>query len=158
MYGRQSADEDRRMQLQYQWNKEAAAKSQEYAKEMFDYTGYENQVKQMKAAGLNPALLNGEYTLFLRKGKAKTINNVGSKMVHEFDNILGNKLHPTEKPVDLMKLYITNSSNENDIVLDPFIGSGTTAVACIESNRKFIGYEIDKQYYDIAMNRIENSK
>ena len=59
MYGRQSADEDRRMQQQNQWNKEAAAQSQEYAKEMFDYTGYENQVKQMKAAGLNPALLNG---------------------------------------------------------------------------------------------------
>jgi len=101
---------------------------------------------------------NGEYTLFLRKGKAKTINNVGSKMVHEFDNILGNKLHPTEKPVDLMKLYITNSSNENDIVLDPFIGSGTTAVACIESNRKFIGYEIDEKYYNIAKNRISKLK
>lgn len=59
MYGIQSADEDRRMNQQNEWNKEAAAKSQEYAKEMFDYTGYENQVKQMKAAGLNPALLNG---------------------------------------------------------------------------------------------------
>ena len=59
MYGLQSKDEDRRMEQQNQWNKEAAAKSQEYAKEMFDYTGYENQVKQMKAAGLNPALLNG---------------------------------------------------------------------------------------------------
>ena len=59
MYAQQSADEDRRMQQQNQWNKEAAAQSQEYAKEMFDYTGYENQVKQMKAAGLNPALLNG---------------------------------------------------------------------------------------------------
>ena len=59
MNGRQSADEDRRMQQQNQWNKEAAAQSQEYAKEMVDYTGYENQVKQMKAAGLNPALLNG---------------------------------------------------------------------------------------------------
>ena len=59
MYALQSKDEDRRMEQQNQWNKEAAAKSQEYAKEMFDYTGYENQVKQMKAAGLNPALLNG---------------------------------------------------------------------------------------------------
>ena len=59
MYKLQSADEDRRMNLQNEWNKEAAAKSQEYAKEMFDYTGYENQVKQMKAAGLNPALING---------------------------------------------------------------------------------------------------
>lgn len=59
MYTLQSKDEDRRMEQQNEWNKEAAAKSQEYAKEMFDYTGYENQVKQMKAAGLNPALLNG---------------------------------------------------------------------------------------------------
>lgn len=59
MYAQQSKDEDRRMEQQNEWNKEAAAKSQEYAKEMFDYTGYENQVKQMKAAGLNPALING---------------------------------------------------------------------------------------------------
>lgn len=59
MYGLQSKDELQRMELQNKWNKEAAEKSQEYAKEMFDYTGYENQVRQMKAAGLNPALLNG---------------------------------------------------------------------------------------------------
>ena len=59
MYAQQSKDENQRMERQNEWNKEAAAKSQEYAKEMFDYTGYENQVKQMKAAGLNPALLNG---------------------------------------------------------------------------------------------------
>lgn len=59
MYALQSKDENRRMEQQNVWNKEAAAQSQEYAKEMFDYTGYENQVKQMKAAGLNPALLNG---------------------------------------------------------------------------------------------------
>ena len=59
MYAMQSKDEDRRMNQQNEWNKEAAAQSQEYAKEMFDYTGYENQVKQMKAAGLNPALMNG---------------------------------------------------------------------------------------------------
>ena len=59
MYAMQSKDENQRMEKQNQWNKEAAAQSQEYAKEMFDYTGYENQVKQMKAAGLNPALLNG---------------------------------------------------------------------------------------------------
>ena len=59
MYAMQSKDENQRMELQNQWNKEAAAQSQQYAKERFDYTGYENQVKQMKAAGLNPALLNG---------------------------------------------------------------------------------------------------
>lgn len=59
MWEKQNKAEDNRMALQNQWNKEAAAQSQQYAKEMFDYTGYENQVKQMKAAGLNPALMNG---------------------------------------------------------------------------------------------------
>lgn len=59
MWEKQNQAEGERMALQNQWNKEAAAQSQQYAKEMFDYTGYENQVKQMKAAGLNPALMNG---------------------------------------------------------------------------------------------------
>lgn len=59
MWEKQDQAESERMALQNQWNKEAAAQSQQYAKEMFDYTGYENQVKQMKAAGLNPALMNG---------------------------------------------------------------------------------------------------
>ena len=59
MWEKQNESENNRMALQNQWNKEAAEQSQQYAKEMFDYTGYENQVKQMKAAGLNPALMNG---------------------------------------------------------------------------------------------------
>lgn len=59
IWEKQNEAENNRMALQNQWNKEAAAQSQQYAKEMFDYTGYENQVKQMKAAGLNPALMNG---------------------------------------------------------------------------------------------------
>lgn len=99
---------------------------------------------------------NGEFVLFLRKGKAKTINNVGSKMIHEFDNIIGNKIHPTEKPIGLMQMYIENSSSENDIVLDPFMGAGSSALACINLNRKYIGIEIDKEYYEIAKERINN--
>ncbi len=59
MWEKQNQAENDRMALQNQWNKEAAAQSQQYAKEMFDYTGYERQVEQMKAAGLNPALMNG---------------------------------------------------------------------------------------------------
>ena len=59
MWEKQNQAENERMALQNQWNKDAAAQSQQYAKEMFDYTGYENQVRQMKAAGLNPALMNG---------------------------------------------------------------------------------------------------
>lgn len=97
---------------------------------------------------------NGEFTLFLRKGKAKPINNLGSKMIHQIDNIIGNKTHPTEKPVGLMELYITNSSKENDTIFDPFMGTGSTGVAALKNNRKFIGIEIDDYFYT-AWQRIE---
>jgi site-specific DNA-methyltransferase (adenine-specific) len=99
---------------------------------------------------------NAEFTLFLRKGKAKKINNSGSKMIHEFDNIIGDKTHPTEKPVELMKFYIGNLSNEGDIVFDPFCGTGSTLVAAKELNRNYLGCEIDKEYFDIAEQRINN--
>lgn len=102
---------------------------------------------------------NCEYILFLRKGKAKWINNIGeSKTVHKFNNIIGNKNHPTEKPVDLLKFYINNSSSLEDTVLDPFMGAGSTGIACIETNRKFIGIEIDDSYFEIAKNRLVGIK
>lgn len=99
---------------------------------------------------------NCEYILFLRKGKAKWINDIGgSKTVHQFNNIIGNKIHPTEKPVDLIEFYIRNSSKEGDIVLDPFMGSASCALACINSNRQYIGYEIDEEYYKVAIERLK---
>lgn len=97
---------------------------------------------------------NCEYVLFLRKGQAKTINNVGSKTVHLFNNIIGDKKHPTEKPVDLMEFYIANSSIKNDLVLDPFMGSGSTGVAAQNLNRDFIGIELDEKYFNIAKQRL----
>ena len=97
---------------------------------------------------------NCEYVIFARKGFAKPINNPSSQTVHNFDNIIGNKKHPTEKPVDLMKLYVENSSQVGDTVLDPFMGSGSTGVACKELGRNFIGVELDKHYFDIATKRI----
>lgn len=98
---------------------------------------------------------NCEYILFFRKGRAKYINNIGdSKTVHKFNNIIGTKKHPTEKPIDLLKFYICNSSKENDIVLDPFMGSGSTGEACLRNNRNFIGIEIDETYYKIAEKRL----
>ena len=66
--------------------------------------------------------------------------------------------HPTQKPISLIKKLIDTSSNPNFIVLDCFMGSGTTAVACIQTGRNFIGYEIDKKYYDIAVGRIQSAK
>jgi len=62
--------------------------------------------------------------------------------------------HPTQKPVKLVRRLLKISSNENDIVCDPFIGSGTTAIACKQTGRRFIGFEIDKNYYDISLQRL----
>ena len=98
---------------------------------------------------------NCEYTLLLRKGASKYINDIGgSKTVHKFENIIGNKVHPTEKPVDLMEFYVNNSSNEGDTVLDMFMGSGTTGVACANTGRMFIGIELDTHYFNTAKDRI----
>lgn len=101
---------------------------------------------------------NLEFILFLYKGNAKPINNMGSKCAIEVKNINGKeKLHPTQKPIDLLKLYISNSSLENDVILDPFMGSGSTGIAALNLNRNFIGIELDKKYFDIAKERIENN-
>ena len=98
---------------------------------------------------------NCEFILFLYKGKAKPIKNMGSSQFFEHKNKNGkDKFHPTEKPVDLIKELIVNSSDEGDLVLDCFMGSGSTGVACIETNRKFYGVEIDKKYYNIAIERL----
>ena len=67
-------------------------------------------------------------------------------------------VHETMKPVGLLKQYIKLASKENDIVLDPFMGSGSTGVACKELNRNFIGYELQPEYFEIAQKRINNAK
>lgn len=100
---------------------------------------------------------NCEFTCYFYKGEAKTINNPGSKQVHLFKNIIGNKLHPTEKPIELLELYINNSSQEGDLVLDPFMGSGTTAVACKKNKRKYLGFEIDPKYYEVCQERLKDT-
>lgn len=62
--------------------------------------------------------------------------------------------HPTQKPVSLCEYFIKTYSNKGDIILDPFIGSGTTAVAAVNTGRKYIGFEQDDKYFDIAQNRL----
>ena len=96
---------------------------------------------------------NIEYTIFARKGKAKTITDSGSKTCHHFDNIR-DKQHPTQKPVELMSFYVGNSTEIDAVVLDPFMGSGSTGVACVNTNRRFIGIELDEGYFGIAQGRI----
>lgn len=65
------------------------------------------------------------------------------------------RFHPTQKPISLMEFLLTVSSCKKDIVLDPFMGSGTTGVACVRNERKFIGIELNDKYFDIACRRIE---
>ena len=68
------------------------------------------------------------------------------------------KLHPTQKPVALLEYLIKTYSNENDLVLDNCMGSGTTGVACKKLKRNFIGIELEEKYYEIAKNRIHNTR
>jgi site-specific DNA-methyltransferase (adenine-specific) len=95
-----------------------------------------------------------EFALFMFKGRARTINNPASKnLVSIFQR--DESEHPTEKPVELMQEWVRNSTGRGDTVLDPFMGSGTTGVACAKLGRKFIGIEIEPKYFDIACRRIE---
>ena len=66
------------------------------------------------------------------------------------------KLHPTQKPIDILERIIKTSSNKNNLVLDCFMGSGSTGVACLNTNRNFIGIELDEKYFEIAKKRIED--
>ena len=67
------------------------------------------------------------------------------------------KLHPTQKPVSLCEYLIQTYTNEGDVVLDNCMGSGTTGIACLNTNRKFIGMELDDTYFEIAKKRIEEA-
>jgi site-specific DNA-methyltransferase (adenine-specific) len=100
---------------------------------------------------------NIEFTLYLYKGSAKTINNPSSAAMLTIPNPR-NKTHPCEKPVQLMRHYIENSSRPGDTVFDPFMGSGSTGVAAIQSGREFIGAEIDAMYFKRASVRIKDAE
>ncbi len=63
-------------------------------------------------------------------------------------------IHPTQKPTDLLEWLIKTYSNENDLILDNCMGCGSTGVACKNTNRKFIGIEIEEKYYNMAIERI----
>ena len=88
-------------------------------------------------------------TFNLPEGKAQLLN------VLEFDKDPKEGLHPTQKPLALIQRLVLTYSNEGDTILDNCMGSGTTAVACIKEKRHFIGFELNKEYYDKACKRID---
>jgi site-specific DNA-methyltransferase (adenine-specific) len=67
-------------------------------------------------------------------------------------------LHPTQKPVALLEYLIKTYSNEGELILDNCMGSGSTGVACVNTNRKFIGIEKDENYFKIAKNRVKQAE
>lgn len=111
----------------------------------------------------NPSPINGtrlwlsglEFCVFARKANA-TFNEHCKKALWQAPSGRS-KIHPTEKPVKLMERLILASSNKGDTVLDICMGSGTTGVACGNTNRRFIGIELKRDYYHIARKRIAES-
>ena len=110
----------------------------------------------------NKYLSDKEYCLYFRKGgkcqpecyeDAKTTWNqpINIKDKRKYN-------HPTIKPLNIIEKLVKNSSCDGDVVLDCFMGSGTTGVACVKLNRSFIGIEINEEYFNIAKDRILNTK
>jgi len=90
------------------------------------------------------------------KGRTDTDNKDGKRYPRSVQKVNTERgLHPTQKPVELFEYLIKTYTNEGDVVLDNVIGSGTTAVACINTGRNYIGIELDEHYVEIARRRID---
>lgn len=95
-----------------------------------------------------------EMILFCSNGDKKLNGGRDANIIKA--NRTQNNLHPTEKPVNLMEYFVSKSSNENDLVLDTFAGCGSTLVACKNTKRNFIGFEIEKTYIDTINKRLQS--
>ena len=115
-----------------------------------------NNKKRLGKFLLNEDFRGKNNVLFSEKEYSQEWTNYPKEII-EFDTEK-DVLHPTQKPVGLMEYLIKTYSNENEIVLDNCMGVGTTGVACVNTNRKFIGIEIDENFFDLAKNRIEELK
>lgn len=103
------------------------------------------------------------WVYFINRGKTGTFNNDG-KVLHDHIETsvisVGEKKHgkhPTQKPLALMEYFVKILANEGDVVLDPFMGSGSTGLASVLNGRKFHGIELDKNYFNLAKNRLSES-
>jgi len=99
-----------------------------------------------------------EFIFLVNKGK-KEFNGKRITDIWYFDRVVGKQqVHQNQKPLKLLEECIIKHSNEDDLIFDGFMGSGTTGVACSNTNRKFIGVELDKIEFDIAKSRIDQAK
>lgn len=112
----------------------------------------------------NPSPMNGQYiylsgvelAVWFKKSGAKVFNAHCKNTVFKYPNG-SSKLHPTAKNLGLFEEILKDNTNENDLVFDPCMGSGTAGVACVNNNRRFIGIELDQKYYDVAKTRIKET-
>ncbi len=119
-------------------------------------------VRQCGWRKTNPSPANGQHMwlssmencIFAKKRKTK-FNQSCKNAIWDFP-VGRSKRHPTEKPIKLFEYLIESSTDEGDIVLDPCIGSGTSAEACINLNRKYISFEVESEYIEIANKRLDN--
>ena len=102
-------------------------------------------------------LKNSEFIVMLRKGKAVNINNMGTYQVLEKPNV-EKKIHPSDKPVQLMEILVENSSKPNELVFDPFMGACSVGMACLNTQRRFLGSELDDKYFKICKQRLEETE
>ena len=114
--------------------------------------GQPYKAKSGKTTSTNFGKFNGNYHTENQDGKRYPLTVLNFAGEHN-----RNKLHPTQKPVALLEYLICTYTNENEIVLDSCMGVGSTGVACVNTNRKFIGCEIDEHYFEIAKQRIEEA-
>ena len=97
-----------------------------------------------------------EFILFMHKGR-QLIRGKRDSNVLEFKRTR-NELHPSQKPVDMLEYMIEKFSDSGNLIVDPFMGSGSTGVACVNTNRKFIGIEKVDKYFEIAEKRIKDAQ
>jgi site-specific DNA-methyltransferase (adenine-specific) len=119
-------------------------------------------VRQCGWRKTNPSPSNGQhmwlYTLencIYAKKRKTTFNQICKPSIWDFP-VPRNKIHPTQKPYNLFEYLLLSSSKEGDLVLDPCMGSGTTAIACINTNRNYIGFELDADYYKGSLLAMED--
>ncbi len=115
--------------------------------------------KPIKAGGNNVGSLNyGVFNGIEKKQRYdKTYDEKNPTTLMSFDKVRRGALHPTQKPVPLMEYLIKTYTNEGETVLDFTFGSCTTGIACLNTNRKFIGMELDDKYFEIAKARINEA-
>lgn len=94
--------------------------------------------------------------IFNRQSDKYDRSEIRVSITGKAEKMLGS--HPTQKPIKLMEELLLRHSNEHAVILDPFMGSGSTGVACVNTNRDFIGIELDTNYFEIAKNRINESQ